>query len=295
MIEKKIIEDSIQNLEIEEYLKRILDRADYSYTDIKITPVSTRLIIHVGRPGMAIGKAGKTIKKITDDLQNKFKVKNPQLDIQHVENPFLDANIVAKSISSALERHIGHRRLIDSSLKKIMDAGAVGAEIIVSGKLSGGRGRFEKSLVGYIKKCGDPAKKDVDIGFAMAVLKQGTLGVKVKIMPQLPRAMLMEKELMKGKKAEIKTEDKTPKAVETKKEQETAAETGEKEMKKGEDEKATETEKKEVPKEKQAKKLDKKEEKPKKTTAKTKEKKQVKKSEKKLKVSKKKPKQKKGE
>ena len=195
MIERKFIEDQIKSLEIEEYLAKNLEKADYSHTDIQITPLSTRLIVYVGRPGIAIGRAGKNIEMITNALSNKFGVKNPQLDIQSISNPDLDATYVAHQISSALERYVKANRIVNIYLSNIMRAGAYGAEIRVSGKISGGRGRTDKTQIGYIKKSGDFAIDNVDVGFSQARMKPGVLGIKVMIMKNLPESMLIEKRI----------------------------------------------------------------------------------------------------
>lgn len=195
MIERKFIEDQIKSLEIEEYLAKNLEKADYSHTDIQITPLSTRLVVYVGRPGIAIGRAGKNIEMITNALSNKFGVKNPQLDIQSISNPDLDATYVAHQISSALERYVKANRIVNIYLSNIMRAGAYGAEIRVSGKISGGRGRTDKTQIGYIKKSGDFAIDNVDVGFSQARMKPGVLGIKVMIMKNLPESMLIEKRI----------------------------------------------------------------------------------------------------
>ncbi len=195
MIERKFVQDKIKEKMIQDYLEKELERADYSHTDIRMTPLSTRLIIYVGRPGFAIGRGGAMIKKLTEDLKNKFGVKNPHIDIQQVENPYLDARIVAKNIAQALEQHVSPARITNIYLRNIMEAGAVGAEIVLSGKLSGARGRSDKRMVGYIKKCGDMADEVVSKGFAIARLKPGVIGVKVRIMPRLPKSVQLEKQV----------------------------------------------------------------------------------------------------
>ncbi len=195
MIERKFIEDQIKSLEIEEYLAKNLEKADYSHTDIQITPLSTRLIVYVGRPGIAIGRAGKNIEMITNVLSQKFGVKNPQLDIQSISNPDLDATYVAHQISSALERYVKANKIVNIYLSNIMKAGGYGAEIRVSGKISGGRGRTDKKQIGYIKKSGDFAIDNVDVGFSQARMKPGVLGIKVMIMKNLPESMLIEKRI----------------------------------------------------------------------------------------------------
>ena len=232
MIERKFIEDQIKSLEIEEYLTKSLERADYSHTDIQITPLSTRLVVFVGRPGIAIGRAGKNIEMITNVLSDRFGIKNPQLDIQSISNPDLDATYVAHQISSALERYVKPNKIVNIYLSNIMKAGAYGAEIRVSGKISGGRGRTDKKQIGYIKKSGDFAVDNVDVGFSQARMKPGVLGIKVMIMKNLPESMLIEerikafaedakkkkKEASDAKKKEAEEKAEKPKPDKVKKE-----------------------------------------------------------------------------
>ena len=252
MIEKKFIQQNVKSLELERYFRKTLEKADYSHTDIKITPLSTKITIVVGKPGIAIGKGGKTIKELTNTLTNKYKIKNPQLDIQTAENPDLDSFIIAKNIAGSLERGLKPGRLINIYLRKITFAGAVGAEITISGKISGSRGRTEKVLIGYIKKCGDMAEEYVKEGLATATLKQGVVGVKVKILPFLPKSLQIEKEIKKlfsKKKAEEKKkEEVTKKEAESKKETEKqkTEEVVEKEDKKKTEKKETKKEKEET-------------------------------------------------
>lgn len=208
MMERKFIEENIKNNKIEKYLENELKKADYSHTEIKRTPITTRIIVHVGKPGIAIGRAGATIKNLTDVLKNKFNIENPQLDIKTIEKPELDPQVVAKQITSAIERGINSRKIVNIYLRRIMDAGAVGTEITISGKISGERSRSEKFLEGYIKKCGDTSDKFVKKGYATAMLKQGTVGIKVQIMEVLPDLVSLEKKGILEKEEEPLEEEK---------------------------------------------------------------------------------------
>src|SRR3989344_8621568 len=98
MIERKFIQRGIRNLGIEEYLKSELDKADFSHAEIKRTPLNTRITIYSGRPGMVIGRGGQKIQELTDMLKAEFGVDNPQIEVKEVENPYLDAAVVAKQI-----------------------------------------------------------------------------------------------------------------------------------------------------------------------------------------------------
>lgn len=219
MIELKFVEDGIKAQVIEEYLKKLFESAEYSHTDIKMTPVSTRLIIYVGRPGIAIGKAGKNIIILTNELKSRFKVKNPQIDIKGVMDSELDAAVVAKKIASAFERNPKSMRSVAMYLDSIIERGAVGAEISISGKISGARARASKMMKGYIKKCGSIATDYIDHGFATANLKPGVIGIKVSIMKSLPESIYLEKQIKSGK-LKIKKDEKKEeqKAAEAKKE-----------------------------------------------------------------------------
>ncbi|MFB6270657.1 MAG: 30S ribosomal protein S3, partial [Halobacterium sp.] len=135
------------------------------------------------KPGMVIGKGGKNIRKITTQLEERFDLEDPQIDVQEVEEPDLNAQIVADRLANALERGWYFRKAGHTTIDRIMEAGALGAEIVLSGKVTGNRGRVEKFNRGYIKHNGEPAEEIVDHGKGVAVMKLGTIGVSVKIIP----------------------------------------------------------------------------------------------------------------
>jgi small subunit ribosomal protein S3 len=132
---------------------------------------------------MVIGRAGKTIRKLTQDIDTQFNLDNPQIDVQEVEKPELNAQMMATGLANALERGWYFRKAGRSTLQRIMDAGALGCEIIISGKLTGPRKRLEKFLAGYIKHAGESVEQIVDEGYAVATKKLGVIGVKVRIVP----------------------------------------------------------------------------------------------------------------
>lgn len=189
MIEKEFIKRGITKAKLEEFLERELRTANYSHIDITKTPTSTNITIYAEKPGLVIGRGGSRINEIIDDLENKFDIENPQVDAQEVEEPDLDAEVVAKNVASWLEKGGHPKRVGNTYLRRVMESGAVGAEIEISGKLSGSRGRTEKFIDGYVKKCGDTANDYVDRAYQKAVTKPGALGVKVRIMTDLPEHM----------------------------------------------------------------------------------------------------------
>ena len=132
---------------------------------------------------MVIGRAGKTIRKLTQDLDTQFNLDNPQIDVQEVEKPELNAQMMATGLANALERGWYFRKAGRVTLQRIMHAGALGCEIVISGKITGPRKRIEKFLDGYIKHAGESVEQIVDAGYAVATKKLGTIGVKVRIVP----------------------------------------------------------------------------------------------------------------
>lgn len=196
-VERKFIAENIKKLQVKEFLKKELGRAGVGGIDIQRTPLGTRVVIYAQRPGLVIGRKGASIKKLTNELKTDYKIDNPQIEVNELEVPELNAQVMAESIASSLERGIHFRRAAYSVLRKIMEAGARGVEIEISGKLTGERAKCVKFLSGYLKHCGEPAILYVQHGLAEAAPKPGIIGVKVKIMPpgiRLPDEVLFREE-----------------------------------------------------------------------------------------------------
>ena len=181
--ELQFIENGIQRTQIDEFFQEELGRAGYGGMEIAKTPMGTQIVLKAEKPGMVIGKGGKNIRKITTALESDFGLDDPQVDVQEVEEPDLNARIVADRLANALERGWYFRKAGHTTIDRIMDAGALGAEIVLSGKVTGARSRVEKFNRGYIKHNGEPAEEIVDHGIGTAVMKLGTIGVQVKIIP----------------------------------------------------------------------------------------------------------------
>jgi small subunit ribosomal protein S3 len=181
--EQQFIEDGMQRTQIDEFFAAELARAGYGGMDLAKTPMGTQIVLRAEKPGMVIGKGGKNIRKITTELEDRFDLDDPQIDVQEVDEPDLNAQIVADRLANALERGWYFRKAGHTTIDRIMDAGALGAEIVLSGKVTGARSRVEKFNRGYIKHNGEPAEEIVDHGQGTAVMKLGTIGVDVKIIP----------------------------------------------------------------------------------------------------------------
>ena len=211
MIERKFVAQKIKEFQIEEYITQSLKNVGHSHTKMVKTPLGEKIIIFSSRPGLIVGRKGQNIKQLTRTLRKRFDLENPQIEISEVENPNLNANIVAEKIVDALEKFgsekfksIGHKIMTD-----VMRAGALGIEIIISGKVPSARAKSWRFYSGYLKKCGDVAT-GVRKSNKQAQLKTGIIGVKVSIMPpdiKLPDDIELI-ETKEVKVEEVKTEQK---------------------------------------------------------------------------------------
>ena len=193
-IERKFIDDAIIKENISQYLVKSLARAGFSRVEIQKTPMLTRITVFVLSPGRVIGRAGKTIDTLTETIRNKFKVENPQISVMEVENKMLEPMLVAKDIADRLERGINARKVIQGTLRMIIENGSLGAEIIVCGKLAakGARAKSIRKSVGYIPKSGDVTNL-VREGATAVYPKYGAIGIKVRIVP--PGTVFPDREL----------------------------------------------------------------------------------------------------
>ncbi|MBP5784275.1 MAG: 30S ribosomal protein S3, partial [Methanobrevibacter sp.] len=156
MIEKDFVTEGLRRTKIDEYLEKELERAGYGGMDIQVTPLGTMVIVYAERPGMVIGRGGKTVRAITQSLKTKFDLDNPQVEVKEVDVPELNARIMASKIANMLQRGMHFRRVAYSTIRRIMGAGAQGVEVTISGKIRGSRSAVAKLTEGYIKKCGEP-------------------------------------------------------------------------------------------------------------------------------------------
>jgi small subunit ribosomal protein S3 len=216
-IVKRFITESIKKTEIDEFLQKKLERAGYGGVDLSKTPLGTHVVIYAMRPGIVIGRGGETIKDLAITLEENFKLSNPQISVSEIEVPEFNAYVIASRVASALQRGVHFRRAGFWALNQVMEAGALGAEIVISGKLRTERARFEKFRAGYFPRCGDPALTYMKKAEAHVQLKPGIIGVRVKLMP--PDAKFPDKikikEDLPPEEIEEKVEEKPAKPTES--------------------------------------------------------------------------------
>src|SRR3989344_3499690 len=186
MMEREFVTQKIKEYQIQEFIDKTLGNVGHSHTVMKKTPLGEKVIVYASRPGLVVGRRGANIKDLTKMLKKNFNLENPQIEINEVENVYLDANVVAEKIVSSLERFgtnrfkgIGHKMM-----EKVMESGARGIEVIISGKVPGARARSWRFYMGYVKKCGDAAQSALLTSTRAAQLKPGVVGVRVSIMPK---------------------------------------------------------------------------------------------------------------
>ena len=234
MIERQFVSQKLKEFQIQEFISSGLKNIGHSHTKVQRTPLGEKIIIFASRPGLIVGRKGQNIKKLTLQLKNKFDLENPQIEIAEVDNIYLDAQIVAEMIANSMERFgsqrfkgIGHKLM-----SEVMNAGALGIEILVSGKLPSARAKSWRFYQGYLKKCGDIAIEGVRKATAAAQLKSGTVGIQVRIMPptiELPDDIeLRSEEEVTIKIASMKEAEE--KGVKKKRRRKVKAETPEAEM-----------------------------------------------------------------
>jgi small subunit ribosomal protein S3 len=180
--ERKFVTEKIRRVLLKEYVMKDVGRAGFGGIEVQRTPMGTRVTLITERPGLVIGRRGESIKNLTQAIEQRFNFNNPQIEVQEVENPNLNAQIMAEKLANALERGWHFRRAGHSTVRRIMESGARGCQVMIAGKLTGQRHRREKFKSGHIKFCGQAKLDFMDKGYAVAKMKPGVIGVSVQIM-----------------------------------------------------------------------------------------------------------------
>lgn len=182
MLNKYFVNQGVKLAGIENFIRTKFPSGDYSSIDLQTTPLGIKIVIYTNKPGKIIGRGGRNIDEITETLKKEFDLENPQIDVKEIANPDLDAKIVAKQIRSAIEKGYNYKKIGNLTIKRVMGAGALGAEIIIAGKVSGSKAAMAKFIEGHIKHSGELKRHLVDEGYEEARTKPGTVGIRVRIM-----------------------------------------------------------------------------------------------------------------
>ena len=207
-LKRAFVERGIQIMQIDEYLAKVLENSGYAGVELqKRYPLGYSITIRTARPGLVIGRKGVRIREIGAKLTELFGLENPQIDVEAIENPELNAQIMAEAIAYGIRKGQNYRRTAYNIMRRIIRAGARGVEAKISGKSTSQRARTQIFRAGIISKCGEPAIEGVDKGIAEVVMKSGTIGITMKIMPltyQMPDEIVMKDPELKARLAEHK-------------------------------------------------------------------------------------------
>jgi len=181
---RKFIADGVFFAEINEFFQRELGEDGYSGCEVRVTPVRTEIIIRATRTQSVLGEKGRRIRELTSLVQKRFNFPegNVELYAERVANRAMCAIAQAESLRYKLLGGLAVRRACYGVVRFIMENGAKGCEVTISGKLRGARAKSMKFRDGYMVKSGNAVNTYVDSAVRHILLKQGVLGIKVKIM-----------------------------------------------------------------------------------------------------------------
>jgi len=188
---------------LKDYLREAIKDAGFSHAEISKTPTGTRVALHVTRPGIVIGRKGSGIRELTEKLASEFGLKNPQISVNEIEKPDLSPSVMCNRMASHLERGTAFRRATMWTIKQIMEGGAMGVQITISGKLRGDRSAFEKHTAGILPRAGHHAEVIVDEDIAHVTTKMGLIGIRIRI--AIKEKLVPEFEFKKVEKEKEKT------------------------------------------------------------------------------------------
>lgn len=194
-VHKYFVRENARRAEIDEYLSQELKRAGYSRVEMTKTPLGTRVVVYAAKPGLVIGRRGQSIRDLTQILEQRFEVENPQISVATIDVPELDPKVVASQIAMALQRGIHFRRAAYWALQRTMEAGAMGVEIAIRGKLTTDRARYEKYRAGYLPMVGEAISRILRSAVVDTQLKQGLFGISVRLMP--PNVVLPDRPVIR--------------------------------------------------------------------------------------------------
>ncbi|HEY4699095.1 MAG TPA: 30S ribosomal protein S3 [Nitrososphaerales archaeon] len=216
---KNIMKTFSRNAELDEFFRQEVADAGYGGVDILKTPLGTRITIFVTRPGLVIGRRGVGIRELTEKIEKRFEIQNPQISVLELEVPELYPQVICNRLVHSVGRGVAFRRAANWVMNSVMNAGAMGIEISVSGKLRSERAHHEKYRAGIVPKSGNLARLIVREAKQDGILKLGLYGVQVKIaikdaIPPEVEIIHIKKETIKEKPDEqtIKNETKPQKS-----------------------------------------------------------------------------------
>ncbi|CEQ38591.1 SPOSA6832_00041, partial [Sporobolomyces salmonicolor] len=170
--------------ELSEFFSRTLSSEGYSGCEVRVTHARTEIIIRATHTQEVLGEKGRRIRELTSLVQKRFRFPEGSVELyaEKVQNRGLDAVAQCESLRYKLLGGLAVRRACYGVLRFIMESGAKGCEVVVSGKLRAARAKSMKFTDGFMIHSGQPVRDFVDSAVRHVLLRQGVLGIKVKIM-----------------------------------------------------------------------------------------------------------------
>merc|ERR1712023_415828 len=181
---RKFVADGVFNAELNELLIRELAEDGYSGVEVRQTPARHEIIIRATRTQNVLGEKGRRIRELTAVVQKRFNFPQGSVELyaEKVLNRGLCAVAQAESLRYKLLGGLAVRRACYGVVRFVMESGALGCSVMVSGKIRGQRAKGMKFADGYMIAAGNPTREFIDTAVRHVLLRQGVLGIKVKIM-----------------------------------------------------------------------------------------------------------------
>jgi small subunit ribosomal protein S3e len=181
---RKFVADGVFYAELNELLIQELAEDGYSGVEVRVTPLRTEIIIRATRTQSVLGEKGRRIRELTSVVQKRFGYAEGQVELyaERVANRGLCAQAQVESLKYKLLGGLAVRRACYGVTRFVMESGAQGCEVVVSGKLRAARAKAMKFNEGYMKRSGYGQTVYVDAAVRHVMMRQGVLGLKVKIM-----------------------------------------------------------------------------------------------------------------
>jgi len=234
---KKAIKDNYNMMLLNDFLREEIKESGFHKVEISKPPTGTKIALYVTRPGIVIGRKGSGIKLLTEKIESDFGFKNPQISVEEIQKAELSPSVMCNRMAAHIERGTAFRRATMWTLNQIMEAGAMGVQITISGKLRGDRSAFEKHTQGILPRAGNYAKNIVSEDVTHTKTPMGLIGIKIRIAKKeklVPEFKLEEtlkpkieetneveqKDVAKTESEQIKIEGEKMKSLETLEEEE---------------------------------------------------------------------------
>lgn len=181
---RKIVNDGVFFAEVNEFFARELAEEGYSGVEVRVTPTKTEVIIRATRTQDVLGENGRRINELTLLVQKRFKYAPGTIVLyaERVQDRGLSAVAQAESMKFKLLNGLAIRRAAYGVVRYVMESGAKGCEVVVSGKLRAARAKAMKFADGFLIHSGQPVNDFIDTATRHVLMRQGVLGIKVKIM-----------------------------------------------------------------------------------------------------------------